>query len=198
MPATPPADLSDRRLTDPGAMRALAHPLRLAMLRRLRTGGPATATILAAELHASVPSASYHLRQLERFGFIEDEDRPGGARERWWRAVSVGETVESDELTTPEQVLASSELGAAQVRHAAGVVLRHLDRSGRGEVGPEVMRASWLSSSGLHLTLEEATALHGDFRGLIERYRARIDEANRPEGTRLFQMNIQLVPWDGR
>ena len=198
MTTAPPAHLADRRLSDPGAMRALAHPLRLAMLRRLRTGGPSTATILAAELGDSVPSASYHLRQLARFGFVEDENRPGNARERWWRAVSVGETVDVADLTSPEQVLASSELGAAQVRHAARVALRHLDASGRGDVEPELMAATWLSASGLHLTEDEAVALHAEFRAIVGRYRARVDPAHRPAGTRLFNMAIQLVPWDGR
>ena len=196
--AAPTPDLADRRLTDPGAMRALAHPLRLAMLRRLRTGGPATATILAGELGDSVPSASYHLRQLARFGFVEDENRPGNARERWWRAVWVGETIQAADLTTPEQVLASAEVAAVQVRHAAGVALRYLEASGRGEVDEELSRATWLSASGLHLTPDEATALHEEFRALIDRYRPRVDPAARPEGSRLFHLTMQLIPWDGR
>ena len=64
-------------------VRALAHPLRLRMLELLREG-PATATTLANELGESTGATSYHLRALERGGFIEEDTQRGTGRERWW------------------------------------------------------------------------------------------------------------------
>lgn len=64
-------------------VRALAHPLRLRMLELLREG-PATATTLARELGESTGATSYHLRALERGGFIEEDTERGTGRERWW------------------------------------------------------------------------------------------------------------------
>ena len=77
--------------TTPGAesLRALAHPVRLRMLGLLRSEGPATASSLAVRLGLNSGATSYHLRQLARHGFIEDdvEGAHGGSRrERWWRA----------------------------------------------------------------------------------------------------------------
>ena len=69
---------------DVRAVRALAHPLRLELLDLLRFEGPATATLLAARVGESSGATSYHLRQLARYGYIEESPRRGG-RERWWR-----------------------------------------------------------------------------------------------------------------
>ncbi|HEY3547241.1 MAG TPA: helix-turn-helix domain-containing protein [Propionicimonas sp.] len=69
------------------ALKAFAHPLRMAMLDRLLERGPATATQLAQALDESTGQTSYHLRQLHRHGFVEDDPAHSGGRERWWRAV---------------------------------------------------------------------------------------------------------------
>ena len=66
------------------AIRALAHPLRLALLELLRFEGPSTATALGQRLGESSGATSYHLRQLARYGFVEDAPHAGN-RERWWR-----------------------------------------------------------------------------------------------------------------
>ena len=68
---------------DVAAVRALAHPLRLELLDLLRFEGPSTATLLAGRVGESSGATSYHLRQLARYGYIEEERRSG--RERWWR-----------------------------------------------------------------------------------------------------------------
>jgi DNA-binding transcriptional ArsR family regulator len=73
-----------KTVTDPAAVRALAHPLRLRLLDLLRFDGPSTATALAGRVGESSGSTSYHLRQLARYGFIEEAPARGG-RERWWR-----------------------------------------------------------------------------------------------------------------
>ena len=64
-------------LTDPAALRALAHPLRGKLLAALRIDGPATASMLARRYGESSGATSYHLRQLARYGFIEDDASRG-------------------------------------------------------------------------------------------------------------------------
>lgn len=71
---------------DATALKALAHPERLRMLGLLRLEGPATATSLAQKLNLNTGSTSYHLRQLQRHGFIEPAEDLGNKRDRWWRA----------------------------------------------------------------------------------------------------------------
>ena len=67
-------------------LRGLAHPLRLRLLDFL-TDGPATSSILARRLSESTGATSYHLRALERSGWIEEDTSRGSARERWWRRI---------------------------------------------------------------------------------------------------------------
>lgn len=87
------------------SLRALAHPVRLRLLGLLRSDGPTTASRLAVRLGMNSGATSYHLRQLARHGFIEDdvEGAHGGSpRQRWWRAAHRstdfgGSEVEEDE-----------------------------------------------------------------------------------------------------
>ena len=71
----------------PSSLKALVHPLRVAMLGLLRADGPATSSELARRLETSSGATSYHLRQLERHGFVADAPDIGTGRERHWQAV---------------------------------------------------------------------------------------------------------------
>ncbi len=70
----------------PEGLKALSHPGRLRMLGLLRSEGSATATTLAARLGLNSGATSYHLRQLEKHGFVVEDTERGNARDRWWRA----------------------------------------------------------------------------------------------------------------
>jgi hypothetical protein len=70
-------------------MRALAHPRRLDLIELLFIEGPMTASQCAARLGDSPASCSYHLRQLAKWGFVE-ETGDGHGRERPWRHVPIG------------------------------------------------------------------------------------------------------------
>ncbi|MDG4831794.1 helix-turn-helix domain-containing protein [Solwaraspora sp. WMMD1047] len=78
---------SEIRLTDPRALRGYAHPLRMALVGLLRVQGPMTATQAAEQLGESVPSCSFHLRQLAKYGLAERVEG-ADARERPWRATA--------------------------------------------------------------------------------------------------------------
>jgi len=73
-------------VSDLDTLKALAHPLRLRLLGLLRADGPATASGLGRRIGESSGPTSYHLRQLERFGFVTDADEQPSRRERVWRA----------------------------------------------------------------------------------------------------------------
>ncbi|HEX6471999.1 MAG TPA: helix-turn-helix domain-containing protein [Streptosporangiaceae bacterium] len=72
-------------LDDPGRLRALSHPLRRRILRQLSAHGPATSTTIGEVLGVNTGTSSYHLRQLEKHGFIEEIPERSAGRERWWR-----------------------------------------------------------------------------------------------------------------
>jgi DNA-binding transcriptional ArsR family regulator len=77
----------DRNISDPQLAKALAHPLRVAILAELeeRTASPSE---LAADLDASLGLVSYHVRTLARLGLVKlVETRPRrGALEHYYRA----------------------------------------------------------------------------------------------------------------
>ena len=75
-------------ISDPHAMRALAHPVRLDLLAAL-SAGPLTATQCAERVGESPQSCSYHLRTLAKHGFVEPAER-GNGKERPWRKVARG------------------------------------------------------------------------------------------------------------
>ena len=81
--------LSRRRVTDPATLRVLAHPVRLALLDLLASGGAHTATQAAGILGQTPSNCSWHLRKLAAHGFVREVgDVPG--RHRPWRVVSEG------------------------------------------------------------------------------------------------------------
>jgi DNA-binding transcriptional ArsR family regulator len=170
-----------RQLTDPRAMRAMAHPVRLALLQELNDAGTLTATEAAERVGESPSNCSFHLRQLAKYGFVEEA--PGGkGRERPWRAVNTGFSM-TDVHEDPETALAAGAL--AQV-----VTERWLERARRGLERRQRMPKEWRSVTGtdqmtLYVTPEEMKALNGELLGILDRYRERIaDPAKRPEGSR--------------
>lgn len=81
--------MGDFAITDPRAMRALSHPVRLAILSHLQRHGPATATQLSPHVGATPSVTSWHLRHLASFGLITGADSPD-RRQRYWQATSRG------------------------------------------------------------------------------------------------------------
>src|SRR5690242_1405163 len=78
-----------QRISDPRALRALAHPLRLALLDHLMAFGDQTAAQCAAAVGSTASNCSYHLRALARVGLVEPAASTDG-RERPWRSVATG------------------------------------------------------------------------------------------------------------
>src|SRR3954447_19845445 len=78
-----------RELTDPKAMRAMAHPVRLALMEALNDAGTLTATEAAERVGESPSNCSFHLRQLAKYGFVGGAEG-GKGRRRPWRNVQTG------------------------------------------------------------------------------------------------------------
>jgi DNA-binding transcriptional ArsR family regulator len=76
-------------VTDPKAMRALAHPVRIALLEALTAHEQLTATEAGEIVGESPANASFHLRQLAKYGYVEEAEG-GTGRRRPWRRKSLG------------------------------------------------------------------------------------------------------------
>ena len=86
---TPEYSDGPRLVDDVRALRALAHPVRLALIEHLLIDGPLTATEASELVGESPSSCSFHLRQLAKYGFVE-ETGEGTGRRRPWRITRIG------------------------------------------------------------------------------------------------------------
>ena len=98
-----------RQLTDPRVVRALAHPVRLALLEALVREGPLTATEAAELLSDSPGNMSWHLQTLAKYGYVEEAEG-GVGRRRPWRRVAIG-TMYDETAGDPELAMAAAALG---------------------------------------------------------------------------------------
>ncbi|WP_309134141.1 helix-turn-helix domain-containing protein [Cellulomonas sp.] len=152
------------------ALKAFAHPLRMAMYAALRDDGPATASMLARRFGESSGQTSYHLRQLERHGFVEDDpDRPG-SRERWWRSRGFSLDVR-DLLEDPDAAPAAHALLDDVVAERARTLSARVEERPTRPWSPEMTLTSTL-----RLTQDEAAELVERGQALVEEYRARAAE----------------------
>lgn len=118
-----------RTITDPAALDALAHPVRLDLLRFLMSDGPATASECARAVNDSPSNCSYHLRVLAKHGLVEGAASADG-RERPWRATVTGLSLDldSDDPSTVAGATAALEASLQLDYQLAREHLRHRDR----------------------------------------------------------------------
>ncbi|MGW4942283.1 ArsR/SmtB family transcription factor [Actinoplanes sp. NPDC004185] len=183
----------DLQVTDPQAMRALAHPVRLAILSHLQRNGPATATTLSPHVGATPSVTSWHLRHLAGFGLVTDADPdevPGDRRQRWWKAKARGFSVTMGD--DPESQLAARALGEQLAMAAQQQVNAWI-----ADVGP-TLPAQWqqvagISNTSVPLTPEELAELSGRIDELIAPYVHRA-EADAPAGARIIRILRHYLP----
>ncbi|MGW2302254.1 winged helix-turn-helix domain-containing protein [Streptomyces sp. NPDC001809] len=169
------------RLTDPRALRAYAHPLRMTLVGLLRSSGPFTATRAAELTGESVASCSYHLRILAKYGLVEEA--PGGrGREKPWQATArYTEWPEYSE--DPSVAQAADALSAAVTEQYFERVARAMEK--RHLLPREWREAEQFGDSLLHLTHEELAELGARIDALLRPYEARAsDPSLRPEGAK--------------
>src|SRR6478672_5655550 len=76
----------DQYIHDPRVLRAIAHPVRNRILGEIEAGGPVRAADVARELEIPANQASFHLRQLAKYGLVEEApDEARDRRDRVWR-----------------------------------------------------------------------------------------------------------------
>ncbi|MEV7884718.1 ArsR/SmtB family transcription factor [Streptomyces sp. NPDC002817] len=180
----------DLEITDPKAMRALAHPVRLAALERLQRYGPATATQLSPHVGATPSVTSWHLRHLAGFGLVRDAEGGADRRERRWEAVARGyrfEVPEDEEGRAAAQVLAG-EMFASR----AELPMRWLTETAP-HLEPEWMGAAMSNNTGIVVTAGELAALKDALEELLAPYVTR-EPAQRPPDGRAVRMLLYALP----
>lgn len=182
------------RVLDAGAMKAFAHPLRMAMYNYLTDHGSATATMLAEHLDESTGQTSYHLRQLARHGFVQEDEGRGSGRERWWKPV--GYTLHGLEVRDdPTAEMPVRMMLQSTVDHRAATLSRWLDQA--LDEPQEWVEATVNTSATVPMTPAEATALREEVMEVMERHlehaKAAHPEPGEP-GVRRIRVYFDTVP----
>ena len=171
-----PATQPSQEITDPKAMRALAHPVRLAILDAMRNEGELTATRAAELLDQSPGNTSWHLQMLAKYGFIVEAEGAKG-RSRPWK-IAPG----PNKFNATEAVPGSLDA----IEH---LVITLLDRSfeqlqqwwrQRDEFGDAWFDASFVKEDTSFLTPAELVEINEQVDQLLSRYDERSDPAQRP------------------
>jgi DNA-binding transcriptional ArsR family regulator len=175
-------------LSDPAAIKALAHPARLAVLDQLAPDAQLTATELAAGAGLSPSAMSYHLRALAKWGIVVEAEGTDG-RERRWKL-------------HPGGFMISPAHPAASAAAESTVVSNLLERQRRAvaqwfaqqvDEGDGWRDAALVTSSHIWLTLEELEALNQAVADRITELRGRTSES-RPAGARRIMLSYLAVP----
>ncbi|MEU9269471.1 helix-turn-helix domain-containing protein [Streptomyces sp. NPDC048251] len=193
-------------LGDLAALRALAQPRRQRMLEHLTLHGPATSATLARALGLNTGSTSYHLRELARYGFVEETDaekpahrgehpaearraEPSTHRERWWRAVPGDRRFPPRSRQSPEMRLVMDELN----HHAYAADLDLFERLQRDAEDDDPWADAFPCSRGtIRLTLPELRDFFEEYIALLNRYKR--PESATPPGARTLLTRFLAFP----
>lgn len=180
-----------RRVTDAQTMRALTHPVRVALIEVLSLQGPMTATEAGERIGESPTTCSFHLRQLAKYGFVE-EAGGGKGRARPWRMTSIGMRLSSGEDSESELALAA----VARLFRERAFNRYRAWLEGRGSYPRQWRRAAEESEFVFYVTPEELDTISEDlYRLLAPRFRDRLtDPSLRPDGAIAVEMLVLSYP----
>jgi DNA-binding transcriptional ArsR family regulator len=182
-----------RRLTDPRDLRAVAHPLRMALLETLTLHGPMTATELGARLGESASNCSWHLRKLAEHGFVREAEG-GTGRQRPWQSAHTGmqwddpEPDDDADLSVAGRALTRVLLDRETTRLLAALEQRSSDDE-------PWRKATSVTQSAMWLTAEELAEVNRAVTELLMTKRERLEHPElRPDGARLCAFMAWGVP----
>jgi DNA-binding transcriptional ArsR family regulator len=184
-----------RKVTDTATMRALSHPVRVALVEELWRGGALTATELGELIGETATTCSFHLRQLAKYGWVE-EAGGGKGRARPWRMTSVGFETPST-YDDPRAAIANTAL-VSMFRE------RQIDRyrtwvQTRAAAPQEWRDASTDSQFGYYFTAEELGKFGKELNGLLTKWFSEervTDPAARPPGSVAVEVLAVAYPLD--
>jgi DNA-binding transcriptional ArsR family regulator len=176
-------------LSDPRAIRALAHPARLAIIEALLSGDELTATECASLTGLSPSATSYHLKALARWGIVEAGQARADGRDRPWKAK--GRSIEVSSQVPQGTVLAEGAVLETFLDRNRALMAEFLDR--QASEPPEWRDTAELASSDYWLTAEELAEVSRALRSVLRPYKNRRRDS-RPDESRRVRVARLIVP----
>lgn len=166
-------------ISDPKAIRALAHPLRLDLLELLVAISPATAAHCGRVLGVPQANCSFHLRQLAKYGFVEDAGPGRDRRERQWRLPDPRPTLR---ITASGDPVVRRQLERIVVERETQAILDHVAR--QDDESPQWRHKAGIVSAVALLSADDAAELKEKWKALLEPYIARSEADGGTSGSR--------------
>jgi hypothetical protein len=177
------ASKENRRITDMGTLKALAHPLRMKLYRGLIVARVATASQLA--------------EQVEHGVIEEAPAQSADGRERWWQPASDGVSIHDEDFRgAPEKAAVYTAASRLFSEQRTDLYRRYLDE--RAHWTPEWNRAAESSESAMRLTAGELSELVADMQALLKAYTERgraAEEAGDTEGRENVAVHTYAFPF---
>ena len=190
---TPDRPTRGHRAIDMASLKGLAHPLRVQLLENLSIFGPATASGLAERLGESSGATSYHLRQLEKHGFVREDPSRGSGRERWWERTPDGLSLNVTDFAPRTAERAAAETIEREWDRSRAAVLDAFNSRGPVELDKAWYDASAVNTVNVMLTLEQLNELVREVETITERYAAAYKSQDVP-GSRAVQIQFNAFP----
>jgi DNA-binding transcriptional ArsR family regulator len=182
----------DRKL-DFDSLKALSHPLRVQLLDALSVYGQFTASGLAERLGESSGATSYHLRQLERHGFVREVEGKGTGRERWWERVPGGISLNTAETADSPAAKAASQSVMRQWERNRSSLLNDFQEHAIDVLPREWVESSNISTSNMRLTATQLKEVVDAFEELLNEFVVKYRGKN-PPGSRPIQIHFNAFP----
>ena len=185
--------MPNHKITDARAMRALAHPVRLALLEALVHAGTLTATQASELLGESPANCAFHLRTLAKYGYVVEAGGGKGRERPWRRAHNVLQITTDQE--DPSAAVAADELSEFWLSAT-------LDRARSGLSRRASWPAEWQHSdlTGenqmiVYATADEANELAAQAERIFLRFHDRLDHPERrPDGAMPVEILVLSYP----
>lgn len=182
-----------QRKLDLESLKVLAHPLRVQLLEELSVHGSFTASGLAERLGESSGATSYHLRQLERHGFVREVEGRGTGRERWWERVPGGINLTPEGIVETEAGRAASAVVMREWEQTRTSQLQNFSERGLDEFGMDWVMAGTLATANLRLTKEQLAEVVRTWEIWFEENVAPLRGLDAP-GSRPVQLHFNAFP----
>lgn len=182
---------AERTLTDPRAMRAIAHPVRIALLELFEVMPTLTATQASDALGESPANCAFHLRTLAKYGFIR-EAGGGKGRERPWtaahRSINISTTRQADQQ-------------AKKAAHALSDVwmersMQRIRRAFTADTWPDHWESVVVAKNSVRfMTPQETAQVSAEIGEIFDRYADRLhNPESRPAGALPVQLTYVAYP----
>lgn len=154
---------------DPRVLRAIAHPTRNRILAELGATGTSRAADLAHALDIPANQASFHLRQLAKYGLVEEApEEARDRRDRVWRLT------DDESISFRTQDVAAHPGGEAAVevfRRTASARGHRLVEAAHAPADGEVVRL--INDDAVRLSNDEVLELSSHLVEVVEQWRRR-------------------------